>query len=157
MKIRTGFVSNSSSCSFTCDFCARTESGWDLGLSEAGMVKCINGHTSCENHQKDGAFSAEKTIAEQKEILLKDPDWCMTIKPDMSDREIEKLYDKWAAGDARYSLPAALCSFCTLDEVMNDNLVAYLLKSTDVTREQVLEQIREQFVGYDEFKNFIKS
>jgi hypothetical protein len=52
MKKRNGFVSNSSSSSFICDFCGRDESGWDLCLDEAEMFKCENGHTICLDHAK---------------------------------------------------------------------------------------------------------
>lgn len=48
MKIRNGFVSNSSSSSFICNVCGRTESGWDMELSDAEMLECKNGHTFCE-------------------------------------------------------------------------------------------------------------
>lgn len=34
MKHRLGFVSNSSSSSYTCDVCGETESGWNLCLSD---------------------------------------------------------------------------------------------------------------------------
>lgn len=50
MKIRTGFVSNSSSSSFVCDVCGNIESGWDLGLNDAEMCECVNGHTFCQSH-----------------------------------------------------------------------------------------------------------
>ena len=50
MKIRKGFVSNSSSSSFICDVCGTAESGWDYSLSDAGMYECENGHTFCESH-----------------------------------------------------------------------------------------------------------
>lgn len=50
MKIRNGFVSNSSSSSFICQICNHTEVGMDLGLEEAGFVECVNGHTFCESH-----------------------------------------------------------------------------------------------------------
>lgn len=49
MKIRNGFVSNSSSSSFICDSCGGDESGWDLLLSDAEMFKCSNGHTIHES------------------------------------------------------------------------------------------------------------
>ena len=47
MKYRSDFVTNSSSSSYTCDICGRTESGWDISLDEAEMVECVNGHTIC--------------------------------------------------------------------------------------------------------------
>jgi hypothetical protein len=50
MKVRQGFVSNSSSSSFLCGVCGSMEGGIDLTLSEAGMCECVNGHTFCENH-----------------------------------------------------------------------------------------------------------
>ena len=50
MKIRTGFVSNSSSASFVCDFCGEEASGMDMCLSEAGMSECKNGHYVCDDH-----------------------------------------------------------------------------------------------------------
>lgn len=45
MKIRKGFVSNSSSSSFICDLTGSFESGWDAGLNDFNMVQCVNGHT----------------------------------------------------------------------------------------------------------------
>ena len=36
-KYRKDFVTNSSSSSFVCDVCGETASGWDMGLSDAGM------------------------------------------------------------------------------------------------------------------------
>ena len=50
MKIRTGFVSNSSSSSFVCNYCGAVEAGYDMGLDEAGMIKFNCGHTVCEGH-----------------------------------------------------------------------------------------------------------
>ena len=38
MKFRKDFVTNSSSSSYVCEICGRTESGWDMGLSEAEMA-----------------------------------------------------------------------------------------------------------------------
>lgn len=47
MKFRKDFVTNSSSSSYVCEICGRTESGWDMGLSEADMMECVNGHIFC--------------------------------------------------------------------------------------------------------------
>ena len=45
MKIRTGFVSNSSSSSFVCDISGGVECGYDCSLSDVEMVRCTEGHT----------------------------------------------------------------------------------------------------------------
>lgn len=44
MKVRKGFVSNSSSSSFICDLTGADVSGKDLSLNECDMVQCINNH-----------------------------------------------------------------------------------------------------------------
>lgn len=50
MKYRVGFVSNSSSSSFICDVSGEVVSGWDVGLSEAEMKQCGNGHTFSDEY-----------------------------------------------------------------------------------------------------------
>ena len=53
MKVRTGFVSNSSSSSFICSVCGHTESGWDMSIDEANMCECVNNHVLCTDHIPD--------------------------------------------------------------------------------------------------------
>lgn len=49
MKIRTGFVSNSSSSSFTCMKCGEAFEGWDGDYNDVEQVECRNGHNFCSN------------------------------------------------------------------------------------------------------------
>lgn len=60
MKIRDGFVSNSSSSSFVCGVCSRTAEGWDWNNSGGGIHTCTKGHTFCYEHSlnKDDEFWA---------------------------------------------------------------------------------------------------
>lgn len=103
MKIRKGFVSNSSSSSFICDVCGETAEGWDLCLSEAEMCECENGHIFCEDHligewpedDEDGEFRYE-IPADQCTIctmqVLKDTDGFKYLKKKFgtTDEEILK-------------------------------------------------------------------
>lgn len=50
MKIRNGFVSNSSSSSFICEICGADESGYNMTYEDACMVSCQNGHLICREH-----------------------------------------------------------------------------------------------------------
>lgn len=58
MKYRLGFVSNSSTTSFTCEVCGASESGFDFTFKDVGMVSCVNEHTICEEEVMD--FDIEK-------------------------------------------------------------------------------------------------
>ena len=53
MKIRNGFVSNSSSSSFVCEICNMKQTGWDISLEEVDMSCCENNHTFCNSHLLD--------------------------------------------------------------------------------------------------------
>ena len=53
MKTRNGFVSNSSTTSFTCEICGAKEAGSDcVDMEEYGFCNCENGHTICLDHRK---------------------------------------------------------------------------------------------------------
>jgi hypothetical protein len=66
MKIRSGFVSNSSSSSFTCDICGNTESGYDASAAELGFKRCQNDHTFCEDH----LIEVEFTDDQRRQMLI---------------------------------------------------------------------------------------
>lgn len=52
MKRRSGFVSNSSSCSFVCNLCGKEEEGWNwYEIPGSGdLARCENGHLLCREH-----------------------------------------------------------------------------------------------------------
>lgn len=114
MKIRTGFVSNSSSSSFICDVCGNVEAGYDLSIEDAKMYECENGHEVCQHH----------------------------IKEDFD-------------GDI-YELPAELCPICRLETIKDSDMLAYILKSQDILKGDIENEITEQFENYKEFQKYLK-
>ena len=48
MKIRNGFVSNSSGSSFICDICGNERQGYEL--IDIHMIECENGCIICDDH-----------------------------------------------------------------------------------------------------------
>jgi len=132
MKIRTGFVSNSSSSSFTCEFCGRADSGWDMTASEADMCECENGHLLCQSH----------IVSEVLEMN--------------GDSVIEKL-GLDADFDANFDyIPAERCPLCQFKRVSDGDLINYLLAKVGSTRDEITDELRTKFKSYDEFKDYVK-
>lgn len=70
MKIRNGFVSNSSSSSFLCNICGQIESGFDCSLSDFEMEQCEHGHQFHLAHAERD-FRQSATKEEQYQYLRK--------------------------------------------------------------------------------------
>lgn len=125
MKVRKGFVSNSSSSSYICDVCGEDVSGMDIGLEEAEMYECVNQHTFCEHHALDG---------EKLEEMFND-----------DEKEAHEL------SDLRYELPEQFCPLCNFESVSDADLIRYLLRWTGQTREQVAKTLRDVYPNYTAF------
>jgi len=131
MKIRKGFISNSSSTSFICEVCGETVSGMDMGLEDAEMYECENGHTFCKDHAVDG----EELDAKLTKMAGSDED---------------TYYD------SIHSVPAKYCPCCTFDAVGCYDLTDYLLKKVGMDKEAVSKELREMFPNFGAFKEYLK-
>ncbi len=148
MKLRNGFVSNSSSSSFICQVCGAEASGWDMCRRDAGMVSCINGHTFCKDHilladeyeeacEKGGEIDYGKWVALSEE---EQRDWRKVgIPDDYQD----------------YEVPTDFCPICSFVEIDPDDVVNYMFKRHEMTRDDILAELRERFASYSELKKFL--
>ena len=148
MKIRKGFVSNSSSSSFVCEVCARVESGYDMGYEEAGFCECQAGHGFCSHHT---TFSVDSMTIEDKRIHLMGT-WNAKDKKyqDMPDEEIEDIFESEHADDIHGNIPKEACPICSLDSVRSKDMTAYLLQVVGKTQIEIEEEIRGKFSNIDE-------
>jgi hypothetical protein len=180
MKIRNGFVSNSSSSSFICDITGEVESGWDLGLEEAGMYQCENGHTFSEqflieeitleqkrqwlmssNHGMDYCYKValrhqkdydEKYTLERAQELKKEHNRLIGA---MSESEVEELYEEAAEEEGRYDIPSILCPICQMKEFTTDHLFKYLRLSRGITKKEIISEVLANFKNFDSFSEFL--
>jgi len=130
MKIRKGFVSNSSSSSFVCEVCGEEVSGMDMSLEEAEMYECKNGHTFCQYHALDNEALEERLSGG-------------------GDEDEDEL------SDLIYKLPEQYCPLCHFDSVCEADLIRYLLKNTKRSREDVAKKLREIFPNYKAFNTYV--
>ena len=143
MKIRTGFVSNSSSASFICEVCEDSYadcigdilSRWPevdkntilTCLNDAEMVQCKNGHVFCEFHI-------------EHEIIA-----------NLCDDDFADWDEEW-----RYYFPEKHCPLCSFSTVPPDVLIKYLLYKVKMSQADVEDEIREKFGNLAEFTEQMK-
>ena len=149
MKFRKDFVTNSSSSSYVCEICGRTESGWDLGLSECEMMECVNGHIFCceEALEKPTKKELIKMILENK---WNEDVWDRNIRDsrDYSEDELlvmeeDDLWSLCSSDSGYYDVPECVCPICNFIEYSEYDLSAYLLKEYGVSRDEVFAEVKK--------------
>ena len=98
MKVRIGFVSNSSSSSFLCGVCGEITSGWDISIEDTDMLQCVEGHIFCRGH----SIKTQEEGQGGSEFMDKDED------PDQ--------------------LLSEHCPLCQLESITDRDLATYLLR-----------------------------
>lgn len=149
MKYRKDFVTNSSSSSFVCEICGRTESGWDLGLSEAEMVECVNGHIFCNDEMLpipdkatlikmiiDGGLNKDcwdSEIGDERDYTMEE----------LEGMTADDLFEKFCSESGYYDVHECVCPICQFIEYSENDLSKYLEKEYGVSRDEVFEKVKQ--------------
>lgn len=162
MKIRKGFVSNSSSSSFICEVCGHAESGYDVAYAEIGFATCEQGHVFCQDHispvTKEKAEALLKKLNENRGQV--DHEF---FDQEEADQIAELMaldvssFDESTMNDYGYDeLPEELCPICALEALSDSDILTYILKEHGSNREFVIEKARKEFGNYEKFWAAIK-
>ena len=152
MKVRHGFVSNSSSSSFQCVVCGTVESGYDAGLSDVGMLRCENGHTFCEDHVKTNIV--ELTVQQKRQKLLEEG-WIESEELESAeDYQIEEWYDEFFEEGSEVSTDS--CPICSMSAADPEDILKYMFITHNTSQEKVLMEIRANFKTYADFAKYLK-
>ncbi len=164
MKIRKGFVSNSSSSSFVCDVCGEVESGYDASASDCGFANCENGHEFCEDHiihevSDDqlrglvGRIIADR-LAGEDFVELSEAEQFEEIRAVLNNKYLNTNSFEEYGFD--YELPALCCPICSLKTIPDRLVLTYILKSNASSRNAMYDKIRAEFGTFDKFSEFVK-
>jgi len=155
MKVRSGFVSNSSSSSFVCAICDRSEGGWDADWSDFDMDHCYEcGNCFCIDHMK------KFTVQDKQEILLNDEEFMENA--DEVDKsaitkgigsDIEDLWETFLA-DLYDGCPSSMCPICSLTYIPDRYILTYMIYGKGKTKENITDEIRNKFVDLKDLKRF---
>ena len=88
MKIRSGFVSNSSTTSFICSVCGEVETGQDACAEDFGMSECDRGHI-WHNECLTKLLGKEIRTSEDSDYNLVPEDNCPYCNLHLLDRDDE--------------------------------------------------------------------
>lgn len=170
MKLRMGFVSNSSSSSFVCDVSGEVESGWDLSLSDCDYYQCESGHTFAGCYLLSPTITVDEFIEwfyassfNYNRYRNEYTDTKERIAQVLTDNEV---FDKTSignmvelfveTGEYRYSVSHHQCPICSMKNVRDEDMLGYLLKKVGGNRSDVANEIRDRFKTYTSFKDHIK-
>lgn len=158
MKVRNGFVSNSSSSSFMCDVCGTTESGWDAGLSDFDMVECGTcGSTMCAGHMEGLSDDDKRTMLLSNEYFIEQLEGGADKVQSATGDDLSGLVEEFRAeSDWRYGIHELECPVCTLKAISTRSVLGYLMKLYDVTRESLEDEIRSRFTTLGGLRGFIE-
>lgn len=159
MKFRKDFVTNSSSSSFICAVCGECVSGMDLGLEDAGMLRCENGHEFCESHAVKEFSTLEAAIS----FFTDNPDELNEYKKDYFDEEdvsIEEVAECAVDNDAdccsRYEVPIAFCPICQFKNVYVPDGFKFLMKKYNLTEQELLVEMKQAAPTYADLAKSLK-
>lgn len=179
MKIRLGFVSNSSSSSYICEVCDDITAGENIDFSDYEIHQCVVGHVCCDNHGTEPKFDRELLLkllndtkimrqgagwlkesdparyAEGIASVQKDLDEVFTVSDDEFDNLAETIVEAYEYSN-RYELPKAFCLICNMERIGSDDMFAYLLKKSGMCKTVVEDTIKKEFADYEAFKAFLK-
>lgn len=160
MKIRNGFVSNSSSSSFTCDVCGTTESGMDASARDFDMKECVNGHTFCNAHNTESVSPTPKQYRDAIRIEIEKCTWLDKEKnqADISEMEMvpdDEIEDYYNDNYGSEGVPECQCPICSFRALDKDDGFKYLKKKFSLEDKEILEAIKVHFKTYSDFKNFL--
>lgn len=145
MKIRNGFVSNSSSSSFVCCVCGEKIEGRDISLYEYDMVMCENGHIYCTEHAK--RTLSDITKDELLDYLNEEyySDVIEQIKSFKTDDEYDTFLKEFLENFDfdNTDQPACLCPVCNLDVIENGDAIEYATKKYGITKAEVFAVVKE--------------
>ncbi|MFA5312468.1 MAG: hypothetical protein WC375_03995 [Methanomassiliicoccales archaeon] len=131
MKIRHGFVSNSSTSSFTCDICDEEYTGWDACPSEFNCSTCENEHVMCNDHLTEIVPLKEKGCDHEFDRVQ------CNFCPECGEKA-------WVDEELEYGdISAKQCPICKFQGYSNSEMAKYLEITRKMSRAVVFEEIKK--------------
>jgi len=141
MKIRQGFVSNSSSSSFVCSVCGESYSGYD-GQYDVAYCECFNNHEICGDcfgPINKVIKSLSEDIPKAIEMLSLDVEFSNDL---LGEEDKFTWIKQYVTEDA---LDPIVCPICNLSDIPKWLESEYLLEKFGLDRSVIHNEIRATY------------
>lgn len=168
MKIREGFVSNSSTSSFICDICKGLHYVMDGDIfSDCRLTECSHHHIFCVDHIDIEFFKNKAKLMIAKEEAYK-------IFEDKIDsiENWEQMHEMWSSltekkeiytgvvadflFNLKDQLPSHICPICSNMEIAGCDILDYLEANPDFKKE-IIQKIKKEYASYDDLRKGLES
>lgn len=155
MKIRTGFVSNSSSTSFTCDICGNSETGMDsCTVEDYGFYRCINGHIICQE-EAIGTEIEHEDYEDTGEYSIKETNCPICQFLAISNPDIKRYLKKTRGVDEKEAFDEIKKINKRRKVLRTNEYVQYVCRKFNLTEDILIKEIKEKFSTYRDFMSTI--
>ena len=182
MKIRKGFVANSSSSSYICEVCDAVLTVYDSFYEDLGVVFCENDHVLEECHLKEGVVAKnyldkddaikliEELVEFHQDYIMKYgvEDYRLRYIEEGIDliKDINKVKDdsweefffeniaNYISWEYKPTIKAKDCPLCTIEHVSRHTKLEYLLRTLGMKEEELEEQIKRNFSDLKSVEDF---
>jgi hypothetical protein len=162
MKIRTDFVTNSSSTCYVCEISGEKEAtgnGDDTTRQDLGFMVCEKGHSFKSKYAIRDEDVIRKALENKiKEINSKNCSECEKTE------EIKEML-KELPGSIEYiieddpfgcGVPSEMCPICQMKYISESNMLKFLLKNFESTTMDVVGSMKKRYSSYDEMVKDLK-
>lgn len=151
MKTRKGFVSNSSTTSFVCEVCGRTEVEYDsVSIEDLEMVRCVNEHLFCEEEMQ-GEGVGENGHYDVPETCCPICSFQVFSQFDLA-RYLKKVTN--ISRDEAFAQVKALNK--RRRKLYDNEYNMYVMIKSNINQETLLNEVKEKFVTYSEFRKYLR-
>ena len=150
MKIRTGFVSNSSSSSFVCDVCGHAEEIRDSDFEYASIIYCESGHVICRDELIDWN---EEIINSDDYGDCVEEKYCPICQFEVSGKDDIKTYFLKTTNITEAEVFESIKKINKRRKRLYPNeYVNYVYAKTGIIEAELLAKLKEEFGTYDNFR-----
>lgn len=142
---------------YTCSLCGDAHAREEI-------YRCSLGHIFCKEAILASKQDILKAHIQEAIIVLEKIEPCdpilkaKLIKEKREDlircNEETNIKDLWNATNLTFHFPCTLCPLCTMKSFTDYDLFRYLLKTNDMIRSDLEEDIRNNFLSYNDFVKF---